>query len=357
MGYAKDMNEIPVIDVEALSGWDDAASPPHAVGEIAAACERWGFFQIVGHGVSEELIERVWTETHRFFALPRPKKAQISRSAENPRGYYDRELTKQARDLKEVFDFAAVPNPRLADDHPENRASVDGYNQWPEGLLDFRGTMLEYFRTCETLGLQILGALATSIGTAREALHTHFTGPHTSFIRLNYYPLDDPLEPEAVAAAAAALGDMALHHHTDAGALTVLLQDDVGGLQVEAGGEWMDVRPIPGAFVINAGDMMQVWSNDRFRAALHRVRPTRGRARYSIPFFFNPSYDTDYAPLVAGGAPQYRPINWGEFRRLRTAGDYADYGKEVQIGDYRIGAGPPESGDGPNTANTSGDSA
>ncbi len=93
--------------------------------------------------------------------------------------------------------------------------------------------------------------------------------------------------------------------------------------------------------MINVGDMMQVWSNDRFAAALHRVRPIRGRARYSIPFFFNPSYATDYAPLpsVVEDGSKYRTMNWGDFRRARTDGDFGDYGKEIQIEDFRIG--PP----------------
>ena len=81
---------------------------------------------------------------------------------------------------------------------------------------------------------------------------------------------------------------MALHHHSDAGALTVLLQDDVGGLQVETDAGWVDVTPIDGALVVNCGDMVQIWSNDRYRAAVHRVRPMTGKSRYSIPFLLQP---------------------------------------------------------------------
>ncbi|MGI9623106.1 MAG: 2OG-Fe(II) oxygenase family protein, partial [Acidimicrobiales bacterium] len=135
--------------------------------------------------------------------------------------------------------------------------------------------------------------------------------------------------------------DMALHHHSDAGALTVLAQDDVGGLQVRHGDGWIDVKPITGAVVINTGDIMQVWSNDRFQAALHRVSPRTNQTRYSLPYFFNPSYDTVYAPLngaVADGVgARYKPINWGDFRHGRAEGDFADYGPEVQISDYAIG--------------------
>ena len=91
--------------------------------------------------------------------------------------------------------------------------------------------------------------------------------------------------------------------------------------------------------MVNTGDMMQVWSNDRFTAALHRVLPRHGIPRYSLPYFFNPSYDTDYRPLPgsidSGDEPHYRTINWGDFRQARADGDFADYGHERQVADFR----------------------
>lgn len=325
---------IPVIDL-GLGGPGARTLPDRAVVQIDAAARDFGFFQIVRHGIGDDLVARVWEETRGFFALPRARKLALSRTRENPRGYYDRELTKNARDLKEVFDFAgtyAEPDAGLT----ESR-NVDGVNQWPTDLPGFRHTMLEYFDACVGLGLTLLEALCAGIGAHTDALRSHFSPVHTSFVRLNYYPLTDPLSPDE-SAATTPLGDMALHHHTDAGALTILLQDDVGGLQVLVGEQWLDVTPTPGALVINVGDIAQVWSNDRYRAAMHRVLPRRRRERYSLPFFFNPSYETDYAPLPTGDgeAPRYRPINWGEFRQARTDGDYADFGREIQIEDYRI---------------------
>ncbi|MFV2008053.1 MAG: isopenicillin N synthase family dioxygenase [Longimicrobiales bacterium] len=327
---------IPFIDVSPLSG-GDAEAVALTAELIGNAAREFGFFQVVGHRFPRELVDRMWGETRRFFDQPRTAKRAISRTKENPRGYYDRELTKNARDLKEVFDYAAVLHPELPEDHPDNSATVDGSNRWPPGLPAFPETMLEYYKECERLGFELLGALCLDLGLARDALFEHFAPAHTSFVRLNYYPLTDPLDSDE-AADATDLGDMALHHHTDAGALTILLQDDVGGLQVLAGGDWIDVTPTPGAFVINVGDMMQVWSNDRYEANLHRVRPTKNRARYSIPCFFNPSYGTDYAPLTSDpdNPPHYHAINWGEFRQARTDGDYADFGREIQIADFRI---------------------
>ena len=326
---------IPVVDVSSL-GDPDADRQP-VVAAIAVAAHDWGFFQVTGHGVSTDLIARLWAETQAFFALPMPAKRTLARTRENPLGYYDRELTKNRRDLKEVFDFAAVTHPGLREDDPHNRAAVDGTNRWPETLPAFRATMFEYLVACERLGLQLVAALGLGLGVGEDTLAAHFSPVHTGFARLNYYPLDDPLEP-AAAATVTGLGDMALHHHSDAGALTVLLQDDVGGLQVETDHGWIDVTPLDGALVINVGDMMQIWSNDRYRAALHRVRPVIDRPRYSIPFFFNPAYHTGVAPLLATPSqpPRYRTVNWGHFRQARTDGDFADYGHEIQIADYRI---------------------
>ena len=332
---------IPVVDLSVLSDLPSLGeTTPHrrTVAAIAAAAHDWGFLQVTGHDIPADLIDRVWVETRAFFDLPMETKRTLARTRENPRGYYDRELTKNRRDLKEVFDFTSVPHPDLPEDHPHNRAAVDGANRWPRTLPRFRATMLEYVAACERLGVCLVGALCAGLGLDEDMVTRHFRPAHTGFARLNYYPLDDPLEPVA-AATVTPLGDMALHHHSDAGALTILLQDDVGGLQVGTDDSWIDATPLEGALVVNVGDMMQIWSNDRYRAALHRVRPLTDRPRYSIPFFFNPAYSTDVVPLAATAteSPKYRSVNWGRFRQARTDGDYADYGQEIQIADFRIG--------------------
>ena len=330
-------DSVPIIDLSALRSGEDGQTAGVAAA-IADACRRWGFFQVVNHGIPADLTDRVFDQSRRFFALTMAEKRAILRSKANPRGYYDRELTKNARDLKEVLDFGLEPFPELPSDHPSNHLPVDGHNQWPASLPAFKAVLTEYFKACEGLGLKLMELFCLGLGVPRDRLTPYFGRDHTGFVRLNHYPLEDPLEPDQ-AAAVTALGDMALHHHTDAGVLTILLQDDVGGLQVFAEGAWLDIEPIDGALVINIGDMMQVWSNDEYRAALHRVRPITDRPRLSVPFFFNPSYATDCAPLeplAAAEGPHYRPVNWGTFRRLRTDGDYADYGKEVQLDDFRL---------------------
>jgi isopenicillin N synthase-like dioxygenase len=331
-------DNVPIIDLFPLANRNDAAGQRVVAAAIADACRTWGFFQVVNHGIAKALIDRVFAEARAFFALPVESKRALSRTKDNPRGYYDRELTKNRRDLKEVLDFGMEPRPDLPSDHPVNAWPVDGHNRWPPALPTFRPTMAEYFKACEGLGHRLMEMFCIGVGAPPDRLDPYFGSDHTSFIRLNYYPLDDPLEP-AHAATVTSLGDMALHHHTDAGVLTILLQDDVGGLQCYAGGGWHDVEPTDGALVVNIGDMMQVWSNDAYPAALHRVRPITDRPRLSVPFFYNPSYATDCAPLeplVGPEGPHYRPVNWGEFRQARTDGDYADYGKEIQLDDFRL---------------------
>ena len=327
---------IPVIDVSPLR--HEGAGKAAVFDDIAGACTRWGFFQVVGHGISDDLAARVWRQAALFFALPHDEKLAISRSKENPHGYYDRELTKNARDLKEIFDFGPVPHPELPASHPKNHMAVDGGNQWPAALPDFQSTMIEHYQACEGLAFTLMEAFCRGLGAPRDRLKRHFERRHTSFARINYYPLDDPLEA-AQAASATPIGEMALQHHTDAGLLTVLMQDSESGLQIFADEEWIDVAPIDGALVINVGDMMQVWSNDRYRSALHRVIHRVKGDRFSLPFFFNPSYDTDCVPLIEaimGDTAHYRPVNWGTFRQLRADGDFDDYGKEVQLDDFRI---------------------
>jgi isopenicillin N synthase-like dioxygenase len=163
---------------------------------------------------------------------------------------------------------------------------------------------------------------------------------HSSFVRLNRYPAcPDPAAPDAEFFPNS--GRLGVHHHTDAGALTMLYQDRVPGLQAWYRDAFVVIEPVEGALTVNLGDMLQVWSNDRYRSPLHRVIVHADRVRYSAPFFLNPRYDVVCEPLPTARrgepeAPRFRPIPWAHFRDQRSAGDYADYGAEIQIEDYRI---------------------
>jgi isopenicillin N synthase-like dioxygenase len=191
------------------------------------------------------------------------------------------------------------------------------------------------YASCTALAMRLLAAIASNLGVSPEVLARGFDSAHTSFLRLNFYP-KYPLENRSDAHQR----PLGVGEHTDSGALTILMQDEQPGLEVQRDGRWHLVEPRPGALVINIGDIVQVWSNDRYKAALHRVAVANpAEERYTIPFFLNPSYETTYEPLpttVSAHQPAaYRRISWREFRGLRAAGDYADIGEEVQIHHYR----------------------
>jgi isopenicillin N synthase-like dioxygenase len=312
-------DSIPVIDLGGV--WSGSSE------EIGRACAEWGFFQIVGHGIDPDLVNAMSEQTRRFFARRSEQKRRFSRSRDNPWGYYDRELTKNARDKKEIFDIGPAGTDSVSVD------PFEGDTPWPDD--DFASVARSYFAACEAISGKLIDDIFRSLGVPADAMQVAFEPTHTSFLRLNYYPVDDPLGEDADGGA-----DLGIHHHTDAGALTVLLQDQIRGLQVYRDGVWHSVEPLKGALVINIGDMVEVWSNGLYPAALHRVLAMEHADRYSIAFFYNPSYQAVVTPLDAvlnTQAPaQFRAISWGEFRRRRADGDYANYGAEVQIADYRL---------------------
>jgi isopenicillin N synthase-like dioxygenase len=321
------LEQVPIIDVAQLFRDITGSGASDAIDQIAQACKTWGFFQVINHGISSEQIEAVWQQTHGLFALPLQEKLQILRSRENPWGFYNNELTKNQRDKKEVFDFT--------------REGVDPIygqsNRWPQGREEFRTTMMAYLDACTDLSLKLLEAFCLGLDLPADFMRGDFAGNHTGFVRLNYYPVKDPMADSGVDYQADA--DLGIHHHTDAGGLTVLLQDQVSGLQVYRDGFWHDIPTVEGAMVINTGDMMQVWSNDIYKAAIHRVLAMDSRERYSIPFFFNPAANCKVSPLPSvideQNPSRYHSFEWGSFRGKRSDGDFADYGSEVQISQYR----------------------
>ena len=302
------------------------------------ACKEWGFFQIVGHGIDQVLCQETLRQMGQFFSLPGGEKRSIIRTADNAWGYFDREFTKNVRDWKEVFDVGP----------PEDSGPLAGtVPQWPKSLPGFKSTLQAYADACERIARHLLSSIATILGAAPIDLYRAFEPEHSSFLRLNYYPLcaeaatpDSPTVPEE--------GHLGISHHTDAGALTVLMQSSIAGLQVKRRGHWYLIEPQDDALIINIGDIVQVWSNDRYKAPLHRVVANSHCERYSAAFFFNPSYEANYAPLPSvcdeNNPPLYEPINWGEFRAGRAADDYADLGEEIQISRFRTSRRTTQSG-------------
>ena len=323
---------VPLIDLSSIRDIADSdltADMP-VVKEIVAACSNWGFFHVINHSLSLELHEKFYKYKEAFFRLEKSEKNTVKRTVENSWGWFDDELTKQKLDWKEGYDMASQ-------DGSLDKRGLEGVNQWPDesafpSIDGFQATLREYYYECEKLARTLTCAMTLGLGLPSESLvGPEFDNRHTSMLRMNYYPIcPDPTANQAIGP------------HTDAGAVTVLTQSPVKSLQVYQPKDdtWYDVEPIENSFVINTGDIMQVWSNGVYKAPIHRVKARNDAERFSSPFFYNPSYDTNYAPvesMVTEETPaQYKSINWGHFRCGRFAGDYADVGTEIQIEHFRI---------------------
>jgi isopenicillin N synthase-like dioxygenase len=313
------MDLVPVVDIS-----DPGRT---SLAELDAACRDHGFFLLEGHGLGD-VVAATFEAARRFFDSEPAVKNGVRRDAVNPLGYNDRELTKRRRDHKEVFDFVDPDNP-----------FAQRHNRWPDAVNGFREAMATHFAACSELAGRTAELVLGALGLPPDSALAHRGERSTSSVRLNHYTLGDPV-PVDERDDLADLGDVALGHHTDTGVLTLLVQDDVGGLQTlspEHG--WIDVEPRPGTIVVNLADCMQVWTNDRYRAAVHRVTPMITSTRMSVPYFSNPSRDCTVAPIadVTDGSARYRPFSWREFIAARGADNYADLGAEdTQISDFRI---------------------
>ncbi|MEJ0068532.1 MAG: 2-oxoglutarate and iron-dependent oxygenase domain-containing protein [Pseudomonadota bacterium] len=278
-----DFRAIPVIDVAPLfGGTDDGAR--NVAEQIRRASVEVGFFYVCGHNVSRDLMRAVLMAAKYFFALPDASKRAIQVNRAH-RGYVPFAQTTLGRaykaDLKESFNVAF---PFAADD-PEVTAGkpLIGVNQWLADEPTWRGVIEDYYAAVFELGQRLLEGIALALGAERDFFRARYRRPLVR-ARLLHYPPQPSATDDAQFGAAP---------HTDWGCITVLWQDEVGGLQVRnRSGQWIDAPPIEDSFVINIGDMLERWSNDLFVSTPHRVVNRSGRERYSIPVFYDPDFDT-----------------------------------------------------------------
>jgi len=306
------LEEIPVIDFGSfLTG--DLATRKGVAQAIGAACHNIGFFYLVNHGISEALVARSFAEAKRFFDLPMDRKLAIDiEKSPCHRGYFklggenlDPKKQTAGGDLKEGVKIGRD----LGSDHPLVTAGtpLHGPNLWPQDLPGWQGAMQSYFDALVALGKQIMHAFALSLELDECHFDRQLTDPMATLGPLHYPPQQGKITEKQLGAGA----------HTDFGCLTILAQDMNGGLQVRnAAGDWIDATPIPGAFVINIGDMMARWTNDYFASTFHRVINASGAERYSIPFFFDPNFHAEVAalPTCCGpdNPPKFAPTTGGQ---------------------------------------------
>jgi len=300
---------VPVVDI---------STDPGAVGaDLDEICRTAGFFQVTGHGVADGVSAPAWTLATAFFDLPLPDKLTVARPAPDyPYGYIPLagESLSQSMatppsstppDLKEVFNIGPPARPAHEFADPDE-AWAYSPNLWPAALPGLRPAWTAYYDALRDLGDRLMSLFARGLGLP-PGFFAGQTGQGANALRAINYP---------ARGAALRPGQLRAGAHTDYGTLTILRQDAVGGLEVlDPGGAWTGVEPVPGAFVINLGDLMARWTNDRWRSTLHRVvdPPGPGRARrQSMAYFQNANWSAEIACLPTclppGTRPRYAPV-------------------------------------------------
>tara|TARA_B100000408_G_scaffold16170_1_gene11053 strand:- start:233 stop:1213 length:981 start_codon:yes stop_codon:yes gene_type:complete len=314
--------EIPVIDISPLVGpQDNPKSLRKTAKEIENACKNIGFFYVKNHQIPQNHLDAVILVMQEFFNLPEEEKMKIHiGNSDVFRGYtpLGKELTNAKYDWHECVDFGLDLEPN----HPEVIAGNQllGPNQWPENQPNFRKALESHWDLMILLGRRITEGLAMSLGFDKKKFARFMNKSH-SFMRISNYPPYGKNQEENV-------GD-GIGAHIDYGFLTILLQDNIGGLEVKnADNEWVSAPMIPGTFLINIGHMIQRWTNDYYKATVHRVIPPKHETRCSLPFFFEPNFDAIVVPLDTfcskNNPPRYKPFHFGNYLESKFTTSYSD---------------------------------
>jgi len=316
------MEDVPVIDI---SAWFNGSEADRRVvaRTFGEACEKWGFLLLEGHGFAPELMGRIRDVTYQFFDLPIEEKMAVAAAGRTGgRGYYRVASKSHARtlgakeapgDLRETY-FSGM-EPVAGDVYTTAPSALRHFaaNVWPAEPREMGAIWVQYMRACNLLAAELLRISARALELPEGWFDDKINRPISTLTAQHYPKLEVPPEPGQVRSGA----------HTDFGTLTLLMTEDKpGGLQVQSfEGEWRDVRPIPDAFIVNLGDMMSQWTNDRWRSTLHRVvNPPMDAGvsarRLSIVYFHTPNYDAriECIPscVSSGTLPYYAPILAGE---------------------------------------------
>ncbi len=303
---AEATRKIPVIDYGPCF-----AGEPGALARVADAvrdaCENVGFFYAFNHGVPQAMIDRAFAASRRFHALPMEAKLAL-RLNENNIGYLPMNASVQGAstvhtatkpNLNESFFVSHDRGP----DHPDVRAgtTLRGRNQWPDGLPGLREDMMAYFQALYAMCQRMLPPFAVALDMPPDFFSSYFADEAHATLRFLHYPPQDPDEDNLFGQAP----------HTDNSFMTALARTDVPGLAVRLpSGEWFPPPVIEGTFLINLGNIMRRWSNDRFLSTPHGVLNESGTDRYSIAYFHSPNPSATLEPLpscVSADDPAHYP--------------------------------------------------
>ncbi len=304
---------VPLVDLTRFESADDQVRAA-AGAELDQACRRIGFFAVTGHGVPESTVAQAHSAALAFFDLPESDRLTAAKPYPHyPYGYVPFSVEALNRsiggvgapDLKETYNVGPVDSPprppaEMVDD---DERAVWAPTIWPSAMPDLRPPLEAYYRALSGLAARLMAAFGTALGLGARWFDP-FIDHHTSALRLAHYPaLSGPPPADRLRAGA----------HTDYGTLTILRLDAEPGLQVQTDdGTWLDVDAPTGAFVVNLGDLMERWTNDRWRSTMHRVVVPPGRhghRRLTMPFFHNANWDARVECIVASGRqPRYQPV-------------------------------------------------
>jgi isopenicillin N synthase-like dioxygenase len=306
----QDFTSIPIVDL--------TQDKEKVATAVRKACRESGFFYVVNHGVDESLQKRLEDLSRTFFQQDEASKMRIRMALGGKawRGYFPvgGELTSGRPDLKEGLYLGT----ELPPDHPKVKSGVPlhGANLFPE-LPGFKETVLAYMDQVTQLGHRLMEILGLSLGLRADYFQKHYTQDPLILFRIFHYPPD----PQPQSTESWGVGE-----HTDYGLLTILKQDDCGGLQVKSQSRWVDAPPVPGSFVCNIGDMLDRMTGGLYKSTPHRVKNVSGRHRYSYPLFFDPGFDTEVKPLpLAKRSKDDREERWDKASVHEFQGTYGDY--------------------------------
>jgi isopenicillin N synthase-like dioxygenase len=326
MTQGSTFSAIPIVDVSALRD-GTLAGQARVAEELGRAAREVGFLYVSGTGIDAGTFEGVLDAARRFFALPIEKKMEvyIGRSR-NHRGYVpegEEVFAGGTKDKKEAFDLALD----LPADDPDFLAGnpLLGPNQWPD-LPGFRQAVATYYEAVFSLGRLLMRGFAMALGEEPGYFDRYITKP-PSQLRLIHYPFDTGAEDK-----------LGIGAHTDYECFTLLKATSPGLEVLNGAGEWIDAPPVPDAFVVNIGDMLETWTNGVFVATSHRVRKVR-EERYSFPLFFTVDYHTEVKPMarfVSGAKPARESLVAGEHLFAQTAQSFAYQKERLARGETRL---------------------
>jgi isopenicillin N synthase-like dioxygenase len=283
------MNQVPVIDVSPLILNNNKQK--EAAQQIKNACTTFGFFYISGHGISNALQLALEEKSKAFFRLSLEEKMKIRMALGGHawRGYFPigDELTSGKPDLKEGIYFGEELDSE--DERLKQGLLLHGKNLFPDKIPGFAETVLDYIAQVKQLGHSLMKGVSLSLGLDQHFINTNYTSDPLILFRIFHYP---PAQSNQIMESPWGVGE-----HTDYGLLTILKQDEVGGLQIKMVDQWIEAPFIPNTFVCNIGDMLELLTKGLFKSTPHRVLNTSGLDRFSFPLFFDPGFSTKIQPI------------------------------------------------------------